>query len=202
MFITLEGGEGAGKTTLRQRLVQAFEQTGRAICVTNEPGATALGQQIRSLLLSSEVPVTPMAELCLFLADRAQHLEELVRPALQRGTLVLCDRFCDSTIAYQGGGRQLGIETVTALCRQVCGATWPNLTLYLDIDPEIGLARSRRRSATLDRLESEQLAFHQRVRAAFLNLASREPNRIRILRADRPADEVFREAWGLIQGAL
>jgi dTMP kinase len=206
-FITLEGGEGAGKTTLRRRLEEALSNLelsslGRPVVVTHEPGSTELGKQIRQLILTSQVPVTPMAELCLFLADRAQHLEEVIRPALARGAIVLCDRFCDSTIAYQGAGRQLRVETVTHLCQQVCGPTQPKLTLYLDIDPEIGLARSRRRSPDADRMEKETWDFHKRVRAAFLDLARREHTRIEVLNAEQTPEQVFLQAWRLIQGVL
>jgi dTMP kinase len=175
---------------------------GREVVVTREPGATQLGQQIRHLILTSDVPLSPMAELCLFLADRAQHLHEVIRPALKRGAVVLCDRFCDSTIAYQGEGRQLGMETVSNMCQWVCEGTTPQLTLYLDIDPEIGLARSRNRATQADRLERESQAFHKRVRSAFLELVRREHPRIHTLNAEHGPDEVFREAWALVQKVL
>jgi dTMP kinase len=198
MFITLEGGEGAGKTTLLKRLATALEQAGRPLLVTHEPGATDLGKQIRQLLLHGASVPDPMAELCLFLADRAQHLSEVIRPALERGAIVLCDRFCDSTIAYQGGGRQLGIETVAHMCQLVCGATQPNLTLLLDVDPELGRTRLRQRSPTSDRLEGEALAFHKRVRSVFLDLARRESGRIHVINADQSPDQVFLQAWAAL----
>ncbi len=195
-FFTFEGGEGAGKTTLINSLSHALQQKGYSVVVTREPGATPLGEKIRQLLLeqSSYFPIGPMAELLLFLSDRAQHLEEVIKPALAKNKMVLCDRFNDSTIAYQGIARELGKEKVQALCQQVCGSIVPDLTFFLDVDPLIGLSRAKNQQRVLDRLEKEQLDFHLKVREGFLHLASQDPDRIKILNAEPSAQDVFNEA--------
>src|SRR6187431_1687241 len=144
IFITIEGGEGAGKTTLIESLYQHLLGLGREVLKTREPGGTPLGEEIRKILLHSTGPVSPYAELSLFLASRAQHISELIAPALAAGKVVLCDRFNDSTIAYQGMARGLGMEEVAAVCRFICAGLEPQLTLYLDIDPAVGLSRAKK----------------------------------------------------------
>ena len=191
VFITIEGGEGAGKTTLIRRLEQALVALDYKLLVTREPGDTELGKQIRSTLLHSGSVVDPLAETLLFLADRAQHIHEALRPSLQSGVMVLCDRFNDSTIAYQGVGRGLGLDFVQNWCHSICGDILPDLTLLLDLDPAKGLTRVKIERNTLDSIEAEDLTFHKKIREAFLLLAKRDPARFEIIDASASLDEVF-----------
>lgn len=210
LFITFEGGEGAGKTTLIKKLSQAIHDQGYDVLATRAPGGTQLGKCIRETLLhhDASVAISPQAELMLFLADRAQHLEELIKPALAAGKVVLCDRFNDSTVAYQGMARGLGIETVQRLCDLVCNGLTPNLTFFLDLDPQAGLQRAQHRTkesnneTPADRIEAEKLTFHQLVRQGLQQLAHMHPKRIRVLDASLPPDEVFRRALQEIQPLL
>lgn len=206
-FITLEGGEGSGKTTLLSQLADFFRQSGREVLTTREPGGSHLGETIRNWLLhrNAELSIGPQAELLLFLASRAQHIEEKILPALQAGQVVLCDRFNDSTIAYQGGARGLGIEHVEKLCLLVCGPVIPQLTLFLKVSPEIGLSRSCRvhkehaASGELDRIESEAVAFHQKIQEAFELLAKKEPSRIHTIDANQSQENVKKEALSVLK---
>lgn len=178
LFVTVEGIEGSGKSTLVRALATRLEHRGLDVLTTREPGDTPLGQSIRALLLDAHGdPPTPLAELFLYLADRHQHVERVIRPALAAGRLVLCDRFSDSTVAYQGHGRQLGPDTVRQLDDVARAGIRPDLTILCDCPPEIGLARAAGRTGARDRLEREPLAFHERVRAGFLALAAAEPDR-------------------------
>jgi len=199
LFITFEGGEGAGKTTLIDKLESTFTAMGLPVVRTREPGGSALSEHIRSWLLNKEfgVSVGHDAELLLFLAARAQHLEEVIIPALSQGKTVLCDRFNDSTIVYQGIARGIGYEKTKRLCELVCGKTLPDLTLYLDLDPAIGLLRTRavhKENASegeVDRIESEALDFHIKVREGFRRLAAAYPERIKTVDASLSCDTVF-----------
>jgi dTMP kinase len=201
-FITLEGGEGSGKTTLLYQLAAFLTQSGYEVVTTREPGGTHLGETIRHWLLNQDAAISigHEAELLLFLAARAQHIEEKILPALQAGRIVLCDRFNDSTIAYQGGARGLGVEYVQKLCRLVCGSVMPQLTLFLNVSPEVGLARSRRvhkehaASGELDRIESEALIFHRKIQETLEFLARSEPLRIYPIDASKSQEDVLREA--------
>lgn len=201
-FITLEGGEGAGKSTLIQSLQKKLEEAGHEVIVTREPGGSSLGKEIRSWLLEKGRDLDRWTELLLFLADRSQHLKEVIRPALDAGKVVICDRFNDSTIAYQGFGRGLDIPKVQELCELVVGQTVPDLTLYLDIPPEIGLQRAHRERGEQDRLESEELAFHIALRKGFHWLAEQEPHRIQTLDAAKTKEQVFDEAWNYVKSIL
>lgn len=196
-FITLEGGEGAGKTTLMQALSLHLNKREIPILRTREPGGTKLGEAVRHLLLHYEAPVSPFAELSLFLASRAQHVAELIEPALQSGKWVICDRFHDSTIAYQGGARGLGMEKVAEFCYFVSGGLKPDLTLYLDIDPKIGLSRAKKERAQ-DRIESEKLAFHEKIRQSFLKIHAQDPKRFHLLDASLSLDVVAKKAIAII----
>lgn len=206
-FVTLEGGEGAGKSSLMLLLAEHLRSAGYEVVTTREPGGTALGEQIRNMLLRQEesTPVCAQAELLLMLAARVQHVETVIRPALQQGAFVLCDRFHDSTIAYQGGGRELGVNAVRHICHQLCGPLEPQLTLWLDVPPQIGLARAQKiqkveaAEGQLDRIEGEKLDFHQRVYQAFRLLAKREPLRIYRIDATRAPDYVLKEAVRALQ---
>ncbi len=199
MFITIEGIEGGGKTTQVGLLAAALEHAKLVVRVTREPGGTKLGEEIRSLLLHSATSVGGLAELFLILADRAQHVESLIQPALRAGEVVLCDRFADSTLAYQAYGRELPLEAVRAVESVARQGMLPDLTFVLDCPIEVGLARTRRRRghAAADRFEGEEASFHERVRQGFLALAREDPRRIRVIDGTRAADDVHREilAW-------
>lgn len=191
IFITLEGGEGAGKSTQIDHLREWFTSHGRDVMVTRQPGGTPLAEEIRTLLLHrTDQPVNELTELLLMFAARAQFLSERVRPALADGRVVLCDRFTDSTYAYQGGGRGVPRSTIDALATLVHGDLSPDLTLLLDLPVAEGMARAAGRSRA-DRIEQEDLAFFERVRQAFLEQARREPSRFRVIDASRPAEVVW-----------
>ena len=205
LFITFEGGEGAGKTTLLSRIQTELKKQGHKVLTTREPGGTELGEKIRQWLLdpAEKAVISARTELCLFLAARAQHLQEKIEPALKQGKIVLCDRFNDSTIAYQGAGRGLGMQEVGDMCRFVCGSLQPSLTFYLDVEPSVGLERARGTSkeaaaGQLDKIESEALAFHQMIRQAFLQLAKEEPHRIQVIDAHQTPHQVFQQVIRII----
>lgn len=208
-WITFEGGEGAGKSTLMQKLALSLAEQGHSILVTREPGGSLLGEHIRGWLLQnkSQMPICQKAELLLFLAARTQHLEERILPAIEEGKVVLCDRFNDSTIAYQGAGRGLGVDFTETLCDLVCDGAVPDLTFYLDVDPAIGLARTKRAtkenaaSGEVDRIESEALAFHERVRQAYHALERENPLRIQRLNGNLSQEEVFQQALKLLSAS-
>ncbi|NJC63722.1 dTMP kinase [Planosporangium flavigriseum] len=193
LFVVFEGGEGAGKSTQVQRLAQSLHAQGRDVLVTREPGATEVGERIRNLLLH-EAPassaLTPRAEALLYAADRAHHVAAVIRPALARGEVVISDRYVDSSLAYQGAGRTLPVDEVSWLSSWATGGLKPDLTVLLDVEPQVGLARAGARSATADRIESESEAFHERVRYAFLDLAAAESGRYLVLDASRPPEEI------------
>ncbi|WP_298068116.1 dTMP kinase [uncultured Mailhella sp.] len=204
MFLTVEGGEGAGKSTLIRLLAEALKARGLTCLCTREPGGCPLGLQIRPLLLQRAQTMNNRAELLLFLADRAQHVAEVIRPALERGEWVLCDRYSDSTIAYQGCGRGMDKDALQRLNDWASGGLWPDLTLLLDLPAEEGLARARARNGLTHReesegrFESEALAFHQRIRQGFLERAARWPERFCILDARRSPEAVLCEALAAI----
>lgn len=198
-LVSLEGGEGAGKTTVLNALREALREGGADVVITREPGGTPLAERIRGLLLDREHETpTADAELLLMFAARAQHVHETIRPALARGAWVLCDRFTDSSYAYQGGGRGIDPAWIAELERRVVGLR-PGLTLLLDIDVARGRARTRGRDLVPDRIESERDDFFERVRAAYRARAAAEPARFRVIDASRPADEVAREAVRLLR---
>lgn len=187
MLITFEGGEGAGKTTLINKLYAHLQSRGHAVLLTHAPGGTPLGKALRQLLLA-QVDLSSRAELLLFLADRAQHVDEVIRPALQDRKIVLCDRFYDSTVAYQGYGRGFPIAWVEKLALFAAEGLKPHLTIYLDIDPRVGLARIR---GEKDRIERESLVFHDTLRAAYLEIAKKEPDRFHVFHGERSVDDNF-----------
>ncbi len=197
IFITFEGLDGCGKSTQLERLAAVLRSEGIDVLTTREPGGTANGERIRSILLDSATTgLTAMAELALMFASRAQQLEELILPTLERGTWVLCDRFTDSSEAYQGGGRGLGSQTVLDVHRAVCRNVWPDVTVLMDSDVEASVARARRRNlkntgnADENRFETENRAFFERVHKAYLAIAKRDRDRVLLLDARRPADVV------------
>lgn len=190
-FVTFEGIEGSGKSTHLRHLAVHVRDRGRAVVETREPGGTRAGAAIRRLLLGADgVPLAPLTELFLYCADRTQHVQEVIRPALAEGAVVLCDRFSDSTIAYQGYGRSLDLGVLRELDARARNGLWPALTFLLDCPVEEGLARARRRAGTGDRFERETTAFHERVRAGFLTLAAAEPTRFCIVDSTEPIDRV------------
>lgn len=189
-FITLEGIEGAGKSTAMALIQQAVETTGHDAVVTREPGGTRLGEDLRALLLSHKhAGMADDTELLLMFAARAEHLHQVIEPALAAGKWVICDRFTDATYAYQGGGRGLPMTRIAQLESWVQGSRRPDLTLLLDLPVQQGLERAGRRSAP-DRFESEQTAFFDRVRQAYLDIATAEPRRVRTIDASQPLPDV------------
>lgn len=205
MFITLEGIEGCGKTTQIEHIVQWMRASGRECLSTREPGGTSIGGQIRSVLLDpSNDDLVPTAELMLYVADRVQHLETVVRPAIEAGKIVICDRFFDATMVYQGYARGLDKALLYRLHHLVCGDKMPDLTLLLDVDVEIGLERAWRRirseadSDKESRFETEALAFHQRVRDGYLDLARRDPGRFVIIDASVDETAVRRQVEAVL----
>lgn len=192
VFITLEGVEGAGKSTAMALLGRALEEAGIRYISTREPGGTALGEQLRALLLHTDgPPIQPMSELLMMFAARAQHLADVIRPALEDGKWVICDRFTDASYAYQGGGRGLDERCIATLEDLVQGERRPDVTVLLDIPVDVGLARARGRG-TLDRFEREELDFFERVRRAYLRRAERHNARYRIIDAELSLDQVER----------
>lgn len=201
MFITFEGPEGAGKTTQLARLEARLRSQGRGVTVTREPGGTPLGTRVREVVLDPALDIEPLGEFLLYSASRAQLLAEVLRPALGRGEVVLCDRFADSSLAYQGAGRGLPLAFLREVTAQVTGGLTPDLTVLLDLDPAAGLARAAARGQP-DRLEQADLAFHQRVRQGFLELARAEPQRFLVLDAAQSADEVEQAIWQRVSQTL
>ena len=192
LFVVFEGGEGAGKSTQLAQLAERLRAEGRDVVVTREPGATAVGTRIRSMVLNSaedEAP-SPRAEALLYAADRAHHVATVVRPALSRGAVVISDRYVDSSLAYQGAGRTLPVDELSWLSSWATGGLKPDLVVLLDIDPRAGLSRVAERSRAADRLEAESLAFHERVRYAFLDLAAADPKRYLVLDAGHPVEQI------------
>jgi len=211
-FITFEGLDGCGKSTQAERLAAVLREQGFEVLVTREPGGTATGEKIRHLLLDTSTSgLSPFAELALMFASRAQHIEEVIQPALAQGQLVLCDRFTDSTEAYQGGGRKLGSEPVLALHRILCGNLKPELTILMDSDVAASVERARRRNRRRDptgrgenenRFEQERRAFFGRVRNTYLAIAAREPERVAVVDARGSADETHAQIVKVVRRKL
>lgn len=205
MFITFEGIEGAGKSTLVDRVAAWFKARGRVVLVTREPGGCALGVSLRSVLLDAKnADLVPLAELFLYLADRAQHVAEVIRPALQRGEVVLCDRYVDSTIAYQGYGRGFEPAWLLDLNERAVQGMFPDLTFLLDLEPETGLRRAMARNVQENkavsegRFEAENLHFHKQVRRGFLQLAAQFPKRMRIVDGAQGPEQVLAQALRIL----
>jgi len=196
LFITLEGVEGSGKTTQAAILADALRAQGYRASVTREPGGTRAGAAIRAIFLDAAVALTPAAELLLVLADRAQHVRETLRPAVSAGEIVISDRYCDSTFAYQGYGRGFDLKLLRDLNRLASDAMKPDLTFVLDCPVELGLARTRARQkapSAPDRFEGEQVAFHRRVREGFLAVVREEPDRVTLIDSTRAVAEISAE---------
>jgi dTMP kinase len=207
-FITFEGPEGGGKSTQVRRLADRLKKAGRTVLMTREPGGTATGEAIREILQHDRAgePISPEAELLLFEASRAQLARRVILPALDEGVWVICDRFADSTAAYQGYGRGFNLATVLDINGFAMGTCVPDLTLLLDIEAQTGLGRvvvrNKQHNTTHDRFEREQVEFHERVRAGYLQLARRWPERIRIVDAMRDEEAVSSEVWRMVSHAF
>jgi dTMP kinase len=209
-FISFEGGDGSGKSTQLRLLADYLPSRGRACLCTREPGGTNLGRMIRKALLEvRDESISSQTELFLYLADRAQHIDKVILPALERDEIVLCDRFTDSTLAYQGYGRGVDLAMLRRMNSMASGGLVPDLTLLLDCPVDLALSRTARRieerratEGREDRFESEDIGFHERVRRGFQELAEAEPERIRILDASRSVEEIQAEIRALVESRL
>lgn len=195
VFITFEGGDGSGKSTQIQSVREWFASRGREVIVTREPGGTELGTEIRRLVQNGPEDVDARTEALLYAADRAYHVATVIGPALERGAVVLGDRYIDSSLAYQGAARSLGVDEIASLSAWATQGLYPSLTFLLDLPPEVG---ARRRTDAPDRMERESMDFHERVRHEYLRLADAEPDRIVVIDAVGTVDEVFSEIRGVL----
>ena len=205
LFITFEGGEGCGKSTQIAALKARLEAIGKTVSQTPQPGGTALGESVRSLLQHDDEGqgMSPEAELLLFAASRAQHVRELIAPAIAQGQIVLCDRFLDSTTVYQGVARAIDSKKVDTINQFAIGDTKPDLTILIDLPPEIGLARVHARSdGQLDRMENEAIEFFQAVRQGYLDLAKSEPKRFLVLDGSQTVEELETQIWQRVGATL
>jgi dTMP kinase len=198
LFVTFEGGEGSGKSTQVALLAARLRSLGHDPLVTHEPGGTALAEGIRTLLLDPVHRPGPVSEALLMVAARADLVEHVIRPALAAGRIVLCDRYVDSTLAYQGGGRGLDMDLLLGWNRVATGGLVPDLTLLFDLDPVIGLERRGRAPTATNRLDRETVEFHNRVRTRYLEMAARETKRFVVIDAGRPAADLEREVWAAV----
>jgi len=207
-FLTFEGTDGSGKSTQMRLLAARLRAAGHEVLETAEPGGTPIGAQIRRILLdAANQELSPTTELLLYFACRAQNVDQWIAPALERGAVVLSDRFTDSTLVYQGAGRGLGAEVVMALDRIACRGLAPDLTIYLDIDLETSLARAHRRNRTQadpaaaveTRMDDQSVEFHRKAREAYLELAAREPRRVRVIDGRGDTDAIAEAIWAVVQ---
>lgn len=206
LFITIEGPDGAGKSSLVRRLQKAIQdETDRPLVMTREPGGSDIAEEIREILLNPvHTKMDARTEALLLAAGRRQHVVEKIRPALSRGDIVLCDRFVDSSIAYQGQARGIGVEEVKAINEFAIEGLRPDLTIYLDVEAEVGLSRIRDKKSnrTQDRLELEAITFHEEVRKGYAQLISQEPERFNIIDASQAEEKVFKDTWAVIKERL
>jgi len=202
MFITIEGGEGGGKSTNIAFIKDYLEKSGQQVIVTREPGGTKLGEKVREVLLNPDHKgMHDDAELLLMFAARAQHIAEVIKPGIAQGKWILCDRFTDATYAYQGGGRGINIDRIALLEQWVQGELRPDLTLLFDLPVEVGMKRANAR-ADLDRFEQEKLQFFENVRACYLLMAKQYPNRYRILNAEQALEKVQQDIQSILDKEL
>ncbi|WP_416354759.1 dTMP kinase [Arthrobacter gandavensis] len=203
LFIAFEGGDGAGKSTQTALLTEALQDTGRMVVRTREPGGTPVGEKLRSLVLEhGHGQIDARTEALIFAASRAAHVEQVIRPALDRGDVVVCDRYIDSSVAYQGAGRNLGTDEVRSVNEWATGGLVPDLTVLLDVDPEAGRSRRTAVDGAEDRLESEPDSFHGSIRSAFLALAGDSPGRYLVLDAAAPVPELAQEILARVEELL
>lgn len=204
LFITFEGPEGAGKTTVIQKIAERFEQENIEVLATREPGGIEIAEKIRTVILDpAHTAMDERTEALLYAAARSQHYFEKVRPALDAGKIVICDRFIDSSLAYQGHARGIGVDEVLAINEFAIGQKLPDVTILFDLAPEVGLARIHaHRDREVNRLDVESLAFHEKVRAGYLQLVERYPTRIKVVNADRNVELVIEDVWSLLCDAI
>ncbi|MBI3577060.1 dTMP kinase [Candidatus Gottesmanbacteria bacterium] len=202
-FITFEGGEGAGKSIQVEILVSHLHEEGYAVLVTREPGGTRIGEQIRTITHSQEnVDLDPVAEAYLMAAARAQHVRQIIAPVLEAGKIVVCDRFVDSSLAYQGYGRKLGVDVVEELNALAVNGAKPDCTIFLNIAPDIGMKRRNKSRKPSDRLDVQRLDFYQRVHDGYLVLAKREPSRYVVIDASKSIEGVAAQIWNVVKTKL
>jgi dTMP kinase len=198
-FVTFEGGEGTGKSSHARDLAEVLRERGKRVLLTREPGGSAGAEDIRELLVTGSVGRwSATAETLLNYAARESHLREAIKPALERGEVVLCDRFMDSTRVYQGFAGGCDMELIDTLERRIVGSTRPHLTLILDVDPELGLKRASKRANNEDRFEKKGLDFHRKLREGFLAIAANDPERCRIIDSSRPYEAVAHDIWRVV----
>lgn len=204
MFVTIEGPEGSGKSSVTKEVVKLLEKDGEQVVLTREPGGTPIAEQIREVILNKEnTAMDPVTEALLYAAARRQHLKEKVWPLSKEGKIIISDRFLDSSLAYQGGARGLGIDYILEMNQFATEGYYPELTLLFDIDPRIGLARiATNKGREVNRLDLEKIDFHDSVRKTFLDLAKRFPERFVVLDASKPFDEVVQDAYEAIKNRL
>ncbi len=204
LFITFEGGEGCGKSTVLAKINSMLQEDGYQTLLSREPGGTEISEQIRNVILDKRnTAMDPRTEALLYAASRRQHLVEKIWPALKEGKIVLCDRYLDSSLAYQGGARGLGIEEIAKVNEYATEGTFPDLTLFFDLDPETGLSRIAANSGReVNRLDLEKMAFHQKVRESFQILAKRYSNRYVVIDASKPLEEVIQDVYKAIKARL
>lgn len=204
MFVTIEGPEGSGKSSVTKEVVKLLEQEGMEVILTREPGGTPISEQIRNVILDKEnTSMDPVTEALLYAAARRQHLVEKVWPLSKAGKIIISDRFLDSSLAYQGGARGLGIDYVLAMNQYATDGYYPDLTLLFDIDPRLGLQRiAANKGREVNRLDLEKIEFHDSVRQTFLSLAKRFPDRFVILDASKPFEDVIKDAYNAIKNKL
>ncbi|MBQ0140435.1 MAG: dTMP kinase [Kurthia sp.] len=203
-FITFEGPEGAGKTTILKIIAEKCEKEGIEVITTREPGGSVIAEKIRNVILDPEhTEMDARTEALLYAAARSQHFVEKIQPAISAGKIVLCDRFIDSSLAYQGVGRNLGIDAVYDINVFAIGNQMPDHTILFDLDPEVGLARiNANKGREINRLDVEGLEFHRSVRAAYLQLADKYPERIHVIDAAKSVDEVVKNVWSILQTSM
>ena len=204
MFVTIEGPEGSGKSSVTKEVVALLEKEGYEVVLTREPGGTPIAEQIRNVILDKEnTKMDPMTEALLYAASRRQHLVEKVWPLSKAGKIIISDRFLDSSLAYQGGARGLGIDKILELNQYATDGYYPELTLLFDVDPRIGLARiAANKGREVNRLDLEKIDFHDSVRQTFLDLAKRFPDRYVVLDASKPFEEVVKDAYKAVKDKL
>lgn len=202
-FITFEGGDGTGKTTLIEKLALDLENLGYEIVKSREPGGSRISEQIRNIILDIEnTEMDYMTEAFLYAASRRQHLEEIIKPALNNGKIVLLDRYVDSSLAYQGYARNLGIEKVYAINNYAIDGFFPDLTIYIDIDPVIGISRIKNNHRDMDRLDLEKIEFHKLVREGYLRVSEMFPERIKVVDGNRKIEDIYQEIKKIVLSEL
>lgn len=204
MFITFEGPEGSGKSTVAKEIYNCLLKEGKDVILTREPGGTPIAEEIRNVILDRKnTNMDCITEALLYAASRRQHLVEKVWPAIEKGTIVLSDRFLDSSLAYQGGGRGIGIQKILDINMHATEGFFPDLTLYFDIEPELGLERiAKNSSREVNRLDLEKLEFHRKVHETFLELAKKYPNRYRLVDATKSLNEVIEDTYKIVESVL